>query len=105
MIMTETGTLKVGVEHEGAVHKEFEIREQLVMDSVEVMEDPKTGARATASDSFFSIAVMGKRITKLGAIPKEAITPGLIMTMHQDDYSEISAADKRLEEKRRTFQG
>ncbi len=104
MILTEKGTLPRGVEYEGKNHREFEIREQLVKDSLAVFEEKETSQRALSSDPFYNIAIMAQRITKLGDIPKEAITPNLVQEMHQVDYSEIMASDRRLAEKRSTFQ-
>lgn len=105
MMLTEKGTLVVGVEHEGELHKEFEIREQLVMDSVAIFENPDTAERAAKSDSFFSVAVMAARITRLGDIPKEKITAEMVLGMRQLDYNALADADRRLEKKRSTFQG
>lgn len=105
MANTEKGTLSFGVEHKGEIHRDFEIREQLVRDSVEAIEDKEHGARAEKSDSFFSVCVTARRLLKLGGIPKEAITPDLIMDMRQEDLNEIHAASKRLEEARRRFRG
>lgn len=99
----EEGTLLFGVEYEGKVHRVFEIREQLVRDTVDIFENKEYGGRAERSDSFFSVCVTARRLQKVGDIPKEAITPELLMSMRQEDFNEISAASKRMEEKRRRF--
>lgn len=105
MTLTETGSLIVGVEHDGVLHKEFEIREQLVMDTVAIFENPDTAERAAKSDSFFSVAILAARITRLGDIPKDKITAEMVLGMHQLDYNVLAGADGRLEKKRSTFQG
>lgn len=105
MMLSETGTLPVGVEVDGITHQDFELREQLVVDGVEVLEDPETGSRASKSDVFYNVAVMAKRLIKLGSIPKESITAGLLLAMHQDDFSAIAQASTRLENRRATFRG
>lgn len=104
---TEKGTLPNGVEYDGKVHREFEIREQLVSDAVELFEsgDKDLLARAEKSDSFFNVCVVAKRILRIGSIPKKAITPALVMNMLQEDFNELVNATKRLEEKRRRFRG
>lgn len=103
--LSEKGTLPFGVEYKGKIHRDFEIREQLVADTIEIFEDNENAARAERSDSFFSVCATAKRLLRLGNIPREAITPGLLMAMRQEDFNEISAASKRLEENRRRFRG
>mgnify|MGYP001180890072 CR=1 FL=1 len=104
-VLTEAGSLIIGVEHGGELHKDFEIREQLVMNHIAVFEDPATAERAEKSDAYFGVALMASRIIRLGSIPKEAITAEMLMGMHQRDYNELVAADGRLAEKRSRFQG
>lgn len=104
-VFTETGTLIYGVEYDGVIHKDFELAEQLVADGIAVLEDPLIGPRAGKSDYFFNVAVTARRLRKLGAIPKEAITHELIMGMLQQDFNQISKADARLAARRATFRG
>jgi len=105
MIMTERGILPIGVEFAGVMHREFEIREQLVLDAVEVFEsvDREAIKRAEENTYFYNVAVTSRRIVKLGEIPPEAITLDLVLNMHQKDFNEIALADKRLEERRAAF--
>lgn len=105
MIMTEKGILPIGVEIEGVFHREFEIREQLVLDAVEVFEsaDKLAVERAEKNSYFYNVAVTARRITKIGEIPPEAITLDMLLNMHQKDFNEIALADKRLEERRAAF--
>ena len=105
MIMTEKGILPIGVEFAGGMHREFEIREQLVLDAVEVFEsvDREAIKRAEENTYFYNVAVTGRRIVKLGEIPPSAITLDLVLNMHQKDFNEIALADKRLEERRAAF--
>ncbi len=101
--LTETGTLPLGVEYEGKIHRDYELKEQLVSDTVAVYEDPKYGPKAMRSNAFFNIAVMAIRLIKLGTIPKEAITPELVMGMSQKDFNELADADDRMEARRISF--
>ena len=91
--MTEKGVLAVGVEYEGAVHRDFEIRPQLVRDSVKAMEEDE---RAASNEIYLGICVLARRITRLGGIPKEKITPSVLMDMHAADLAAISEASGRL---------
>lgn len=102
MIMTEKGILPIGVEIAGILHREFEIREQLVLDALDLFESADQGAVARAEENkyYYSVAITARRIIKLGEIPKEAITLELVLGMHQKDYNEIVLADKRLDVRR-----
>ncbi|MDG4475440.1 hypothetical protein [Thiovibrio frasassiensis] len=102
-MLEEKGTLPFGIERDGAVHRKYTLREQLVCDAIEVF-DSDDAERAGKSDSFFGVCVMAQRLSVDG-IPQEEITTALLMTMRQTDFNELAAADKRLEEKRRTFRG
>lgn len=102
-MLEEKGTLPLGIEYEGGVFRKFSLREQLVCDAVELF-DSADAERAGKSDSFYGVAIMARRLSVEG-IPPEEITPALLMGMRQTDFNELAAADKRLEEKRRTFRG
>jgi phage FluMu protein gp41 len=97
--MKEKGTLIIGVEHEGKLHKDFILRAQIVRDSVEAMEDE----RAQKNDSYFGVYCLAKQIEKLGDIPKEDITPDLVMALTETDFKALMAAKGRLEERLNSF--
>lgn len=97
----EKGTLPFGVEYEGKICRDYALREQLVRDAVEVLEGPDSD-RAAKSDSFYSVCIMAHRLSIFG-VPKGEINTELLMGMTQEDYNELSAADKRIKEKRRSF--
>ncbi len=100
-MITEKGTLIVGVEYAGKAHKEFELRPQLVRDSVDAIEDD----RAERNESYFGLCVLSKQIVKLGDIPKEKITTELLMDMHEVDLAAISDASRRLQKRLQSFRG
>ncbi len=100
-MLTEKGTLPVGVEFEGKVHREYELRPQQVKDSVEAFED----ARARKNDAYFGVCVLGRQMVRLGEIPKEEITPAFLMEMYDEDLKELQGARERVEEKLRSFRG
>ena len=101
-MMTEKGTLPVGVEVDGVTHRDFTVRAQIVADSVEVLEGPDA-ERAMKSDSYYAVCLMAKQIVSLGALPLGAITPSLVMQMPEVDFHEINAARGRLERMLRSF--
>lgn len=98
-MITEKGTLVIGVEYDGKTHTDFELRPQIVADSVDAMEDEK----ARRNDSYLGLIVVAKQLIKLGDIPKEQITAELLMGMQDIDMSEINGALKRLQIKQQSF--
>lgn len=98
-MITESGMLVVGVEHGGKLHKDFELRPQLVRDSVDAMEEE----RAQTNQTYLGLVILTKQITRLGDIPKEEITPDLLMEMHDIDLAEINAASRRLAKRLESF--
>jgi hypothetical protein len=98
-MITEQGTLPIGIEYKGKVHKEFTIRPQFVRDSVDAVEDE----RAQKNDSYLGLIVLSKQIEKLGDIPKESITPDLLMDMYDCDLAEMHAALGRLTKRLLSF--
>ena len=103
-MLTEKGTLPVGVEFEGEVHREFEVREQLVRDTIEIYDDPELIARAEKNDAYMGLCIIAKQLT-IGSIPPEAVTADLLMGMHQADMAVINKAEKVLAARRATFRG
>ena len=91
--LRESGTLPVGVEIDGRVHRDFTLRPRLVCDSVEVMEEP----RAQTNDAYRGVALTARQIERLGDLPAERITTELLMTMHDVDLGMIMEAASRLD--------
>ncbi|MCX5785665.1 MAG: hypothetical protein NTX59_08240 [Elusimicrobia bacterium] len=89
-----TGKLPIGLEFAGKRHQEFELRPQLVEDAVLIYEDPDHGARAEKNSYFAGVCILARRLNKLGDIPKESITPDLIMKMDAADMAAIQKTDR-----------
>ena len=102
-MLTEKGTLPIGVEYEGKTHKDFEIREQIVSDMIDVFDDATHAARAQKNDYYLGACILSKLIVSIGTIPKEAITVNLLLGMLQDDLNEVKRAEGRLDAKRKSF--
>lgn len=98
-MMTIEGTLPDGIVREdGAIIRDFELRPQLVRDSLELLEGDEAD-KAMASDMYYGIAIKARRLRIGGS----QVTTQEFMNMTQEDFNEINEADKRLTEKRRTF--
>jgi hypothetical protein len=104
-MLTEKGTLPIGVEYEGKTHKDFEIREQLVSDMISVFDDSAQAARADKNNYYLGMCILAKTIVSIGTIPKEALTVDLLLGMLQDDLNEVKRAEGRLDVKRKSFRG
>jgi len=102
-MLTETGTLPIGIEYDGSVHRDYEIREEIVGDGIEIFDDPETAERAEKNKAYMGICILAKQIVKIGKIPAEAITPEMLLRCNVPDVSELQQAVQRLEEKRRSY--
>ena len=100
-MMTERGMLPIGVEFEDRLHREFEIRPQLVKDSIEAMEEE----RAQKNKNYMALAVMARQVVRLGEIPKEKITAALLMEMYDADLAAMAEAAGRLRARMARFYG
>jgi len=88
------GTLLYGVEFEGTLHKDFEVRPLLVKDSI------TAGTASVGKSSVYHEAcLVACQLVSLGTIPKESITVDLLLEMLDDDYGEIQNARIDLQKK------
>ena len=101
MILTETGTLPDGIEEGGVIHREFELREQLIRDSVEIYDDPELVSRSENA-AYAGVALMSRRITRLGELPTP-ISVNQLLDLTEADYQALTLAAARLAERRRSF--
>lgn len=97
--INETGTLPVGIEVGGKVHRDFTLRPRLVHDSVDVLEDPK----AQSSDAYRGVALIAAQIERLGDLTPEQINTELLLSMFDADMATIMEAARRLEGRLLTF--
>ncbi len=87
--------LPIGIEFAGKIHRDFELRPELVADFIEVYEDPKYGKRALKNEHFAGVCVLARRLEKLGDIPKADITPELLLKMRSKDFMAMRVSDDR----------
>lgn len=99
MALKETGELPIGVEVDGVLHRDFTLRPRLVRDSVEVMED----ALARDNDAYRGVALIAKQIERLGDLPRDRVTPDLLMSMFDIDMAKIMERAALLEGRLLTF--
>jgi len=96
-MMIEPGTLNYGVEHNGTIHYDFELRLPTVEDNIAALE-----AVGAPSNMRVRTVMFVRCLTKLGTIPAEEITYELIaQNMVDDDFDELANATDRLKKKRK----
>ena len=98
-MITQKGTLPVGIEVDGVVHQDFEIRPQLVRDSIEVLKDE----RAQESDGLFGLALLAQQMIALGTLPIDKITTDLLLDAYDIDMKVLMGAADSLRERLKTF--
>jgi len=87
-MITEKRTLPIGIDYNGEIHRELELRPRLVKDMVAA-----TGSALVVKDkNNFEICCLAAQITKLGNIPVEEITGELIAEMYETDFDVLSEA-------------
>jgi hypothetical protein len=100
-MITEKCTLPIGIEYEGKVHRDVEMRPSLVRDSIDAVEDD----RAQRNESYLGLVILSKQIVSLGAIPHDRITQELLMGMYEPDLVAIRNASERLKNRLQSFRG
>jgi len=98
-MITQDGTLIVGIEVDGVVHLDFLLRPRFVSDSIDAMEDE----RSHNNPAFEGLVMTCQEITKLGTLTREQITPDLLMGMLDIDMQQIMEARKKLLARLMTF--
>lgn len=94
--LTEKGQLIYGIEFDGKLHFDFEVRLPMVRDNIAAIEftDGRSGMRV--STAMYAIILLS-----LGAIPKEKITYQLLSEgLVDEDFDAVSEAVDRLKKKR-----
>lgn len=96
-MITEKGTLPVGIEYKGKRHRELEIEPRRVSHMIDALED----VRAQENPRYGEICTLARQILKLGDIPREDITGELLLPMYDQDFKALTeaadAAQRRVE--------
>ena len=95
-MLTEKGTLHYGVEHEGKLHVDFELRMPTIGDNIAAIEE-----FGVDSNLKLNVAMMARCLVKLGDIPAEKINYELLANHAVDeDYEILAKARDALKKKR-----
>lgn len=87
-------TLPIGVEVDGNIYREFEIRASLLRDSVEAVAE----CGGDASQTLLYYAVMARRVSFAG-LDQEKVTTDLLLDMYDRDSVALERAAGEVEKK------
>lgn len=100
----EKHALLYGVKVGDKVHTDFLVRMPVVRDTIEALRltDEACGTtEGAAAGMYYRVAVMAQAITALGDLPKESITPELLLNeLNDDDFDIIDAQIEAIKKKR-----
>lgn len=96
-MITQTGKLPCGVEVDGVVHTDFELRLPMIGDNIAAVEEV-----GVASNLKVHVAIMARTLTRLGTLTREQITYQLLSdNLVDDDFDVLVSAETDLKKKRR----
>lgn len=95
--VTVTGVLPVGIEYQGELHREFEVRPQKGRDVVDAIDT--LPADKAQSKPYLGLAIQARQIVRLGTIPAAAITADLLGDAWTADLGALDAALEEAEKK------
>lgn len=102
--MKVTGTLPIGIEVDGILHRDFELRGATVMDNIEVTEE-LIERDEVANQLRVGTAMMARQLLRLGTLRKDQdpdknqITTDLVRTLHTADWNHLDRESEALEKK------
>ncbi|NLO90667.1 MAG: hypothetical protein GX410_01570 [Elusimicrobia bacterium] len=89
---TLTGTLPDGLDFSGQVHRDYKLRQLTLGEMAEVEEDETV----RGNDLRRAAAILSRSLVSLGDIPKDSITPALLLGLSEVDAEELISARGRL---------
>lgn len=93
-----TGTLPIGVEVDGVVHRTFSLRAATVADNIEVTEEMDANGEAP-TPLRLGTAMMARQLVTLGTLKREQITTDLVRGMHTADWNHLDKLSEEQEKK------
>lgn len=86
-----------GIEHGGKLHVDFDLRVPTIGDNIDAVTDAAGG-----NDLSVNVALLARCLTRLGDIPKEAMTYDFLRAnLVDDDYDVLWGALAEVKKKRR----
>lgn len=98
-MITQKGVLPVGIERDGKVHREFEVRPLMVKDSVEMGDEREP--QELNNPYAVGLFLTAKQLIRIGDI--SPVSAELLAGLYEVDLGAISAAREKLTERLRSF--
>lgn len=92
--ITQDGTLPIGVEVDGVLHREFTLRPAVVADNIEAITEV-----GSSNGVALNAAVFARQLVKLGTLTSKQIDYGLVVGMHIADFDELDRRAIELQKK------
>lgn len=90
-----TGTLPYGLEVDGVVHAEYEMRAAVLNDNIEAIDE----VGASENNLKLSAAILARQITRLGTLDPTKITGKLLGQLDIEDWNELDRAASEVAKK------
>lgn len=111
MTVKITGTLPIGIEVDGVLHRDFEMRSPTVLDNIEVTEELVESGEDT-NPLRIGTAMMARQLVKLGTLTtfdglgaagkhgeQPQVTTALVRTLHPKDWNHLDRESADMEKK------
>ncbi|MDD4930473.1 MAG: hypothetical protein PHP85_14550 [Gallionella sp.] len=99
-MITHKDTLLNGIEVDGVVHSAFEVRPQLVKDTLAAASNEQV---ANKGEALFGLAIVREQIVSIGTLSNDQITLDMLLNMYEDDMGVMMKGIKEVGEKLKTF--
>ena len=100
-MLTVIGQLSVGVEVDGVLHTNFEMRDTTIRDAINAVDKLLAAGESASSNLTIRIYKAAEQLVSLGDLPKASITGQLLMGLAEDDIEPLLNAQDELEKKRK----
>ncbi|MDN3578714.1 hypothetical protein QWZ03_18260 [Chitinimonas viridis] len=100
MSLTIQDQLLYGLEYEGVLHKDVELRLPTIADNIAALEEV-----GPTSNIRLQVAMWARSMVKLGGVPVEQINTELLLTLVDEDFDVLTDLADRLKKKRRAANG
>lgn len=92
--ITQDGTLPIGIEVDGVLHRDFTLRPAVVADNIEAITEV-----GTSNSVALNAAVFARQLVKLGTLTPKQIDYELVASMHVADFDELDRRALELQKK------
>lgn len=102
-MLTVKGKFAIGIEVDGVIHTEFELRETTIRDGLSYIKKMKQNGEDTEDDLAIAVYKGAEQMTKLGTLPVEKITAELLLQLNEEDFMPLIDKQDELVKKRKSL--